>query len=909
MAICMAQAYASSGDLGSARAELERLLATDTRDTQLLQQLSKLAEEEGDLESAARYQKQLNELAPSDDGASRLAQLYCALAASSRKPRRSGRRWPRARASRTGSSGRSTACSATRSRSPSWRSPRRWCGKTRTTGRRSTARAWRSATLDKPDRGRAAVPELLDCTTSATMRRAPAAKARSRDPKLQAASARPSAVGRQTVHAARGSRIGKVDQIRMACKLDNRVLLSSRRAGRGLGAGRLRPGADGGLGWLVSLAAEDKRGDRRRGRRASSARPARRRRPTSARSGTGSISCLLRYDNAAAFGAGKTLSQSRRRPIRWPSGPISIRSAAASRAGWASDTYVGQGSEAKDSTPPLEKAELDHVLACFASLRARRPELAQAQILQIVSTELKRAKRVEEEEQFYRESIAGATQLARSPASSAWRPSGATSTACSSSATATSGSRPGGRQQYYYTGTFYFSGTGLSICQGMSLCADRKAYDDVLRLLDHELAAARRRQERQSPGSRPSRPLAARLPGQRCTAVPDLGRQDIALYPDRLPLPNEYLDANRDPGPAHGFELYKRDDLMSDLVSHFRRRPTRPRRPPTRSTPGSRWQRSCGGTTTRTRRSPSSPRSPRRRRPSRTCGSTWPSSWSSRASGPMRWPWPTRFSRSTTRRMKRREELALRLSVLTGDLERARQAAERLFGLRLDTDTQVRLAGQMHQLGLHELAEAVLGRARRRAGNKATALVGLMLQYQRQGKLDVAVQVAMQILRSTTATRQTNPNVYYAEDPDASRAAAIGVLARSGRLARAHRAGQRAAQENPQLHQLHQALADYYKASGQRDKAPRRARQDRRAAARRHQPAAPGRPAARSGRPGRRGHRALQGAPQERPRHPRSQLLPGSERLPAGRQDRRADGPARADRPPPVRPAATSSST
>jgi hypothetical protein len=45
---------------------------------------------------------------------------------------------------------------------------------------------------------------------------------------------------------------------------------------------------------------------------------------------------------------------------------------------------------------------------------------------------------------------------------------------------------------------------------------------------------------------------------------------------------------------------------------------------------------------------------------------------------------------------KRREELALRLAIASGNLERARQAAERLFGLRLDTDTQVRLAGQMH---------------------------------------------------------------------------------------------------------------------------------------------------------------------------------------------------------------------
>ena len=76
MAICTAQAYATSGDLGSARAELERLLAANTRDTQLLQQLSKLSEEEGDIESAARYQKQFSDLAPSDDNATRLGQLY-----------------------------------------------------------------------------------------------------------------------------------------------------------------------------------------------------------------------------------------------------------------------------------------------------------------------------------------------------------------------------------------------------------------------------------------------------------------------------------------------------------------------------------------------------------------------------------------------------------------------------------------------------------------------------------------------------------------------------------------------------------------------------------------------------------------------------------------------------------------
>ena len=63
------------GRHGQRRAELERLLATDTRDTRLLQQLSKLAEEEGDLETAARYQKMHEDLAPSDEGQARLGGL------------------------------------------------------------------------------------------------------------------------------------------------------------------------------------------------------------------------------------------------------------------------------------------------------------------------------------------------------------------------------------------------------------------------------------------------------------------------------------------------------------------------------------------------------------------------------------------------------------------------------------------------------------------------------------------------------------------------------------------------------------------------------------------------------------------------------------------------------------------
>lgn len=160
----------------------------------------------------------------------------------------------------------------------------------------------------------------------------------------------------------------------------------------------------------------------------------------------------------------------------------------------------------------------------------------------------------------------------------------------------------------------------------------------------------------------------------------------------------------------------------------------------------------------------------------------------------------------------------LRLAVSSGQVVRARHAAERLFGLRLDTDTQIRLADQMHQLGLHELAEAVLGRARRRAGNKATALVALMLQYQRQGKSDESTQVAMQVLRSTFRGGQAS-SAAAIYDQDAARTSAIGVLAGSGRLNQLIERAEQELKKTPNSLQIHQNLADYYTAARQSDKA------------------------------------------------------------------------------------------
>ncbi len=65
----------SIGDYGTARVQLEGLLAANARDTALLKQLAKLAEDEGDLPAAVKFQKQLCDVAPGDDAAYRLVQL------------------------------------------------------------------------------------------------------------------------------------------------------------------------------------------------------------------------------------------------------------------------------------------------------------------------------------------------------------------------------------------------------------------------------------------------------------------------------------------------------------------------------------------------------------------------------------------------------------------------------------------------------------------------------------------------------------------------------------------------------------------------------------------------------------------------------------------------------------------
>ena len=95
--------------------------------------------------------------------------------------------------------------------------------------------------------------------------------------------------------------------------------------------------------------------------------------------------------------------------------------------------------------------------------------------------------------------------------------------------------------------------------------------------------------------------------------------------------------------------------------------------------------------------------------------------------------------------VQRKETKALELAERLGDHDRAREAAERLFGLRLKSQTQLSLIDKLKRLGMVEMADAIISRAQRRGGQKIPAMVSLMGLYQGQGKTDLATQVAHRI--------------------------------------------------------------------------------------------------------------------------------------------------------------------
>ncbi len=460
-----------------------------------------------------------------------------------------------------------------------------------------------------------------------------------------------------------------------------------------------------------------------------------------------------------------------------------------------------------DKTPPLAAEELDHALSCYKALKARRPDWADAAIIGGVATELKRAKRTEEAERFYEEAVASLGEGEQS---------GVAITLAAEHGDVVAFLKYLDRQVQKAGKSPGTSAMGMgahinSLEQMMIARSEKKAPGDVLRLFDHffdwythpDNIAARLRSHRGSAfGTQNQLGLQLRF-----------GKRYQYINID-YPSPNRYFD-----GPAiqvlrTAFEIYKRDDLLSDLFAHLRQR--------VESAPDSarvysllalgylHWWNEDREEAIRTLSRASADAKDDPDLQLELAEIRLKRNESDEALALVEGVEPL-----DQRSMQRRELMALNLAVLTGNVPRARKAAERLFNLRLDTDLQVQLAAQMHQLGMHDLAEAVLARARRRAGNNTSTLIGLMQQYQRQNKIDVAVQVAHQILRHAPA-KQFHP---YQDQDDVARREAIQILARSGKLNDLIGRVEAQLKTSPSSVQLLQTLAEYHKAAGEPEKA------------------------------------------------------------------------------------------
>ena len=802
LAICLAQAYQGAGDLGTARQQLESLLSANPRDSALLTQLSNLAEAEGDVSAASRYLKLAVEIAPTPEGTARLGNLYL----------RSGEIteaeaiWSRL-ASADQDSGRAFAAIdsllvagknetvLTLTERLLLKRPDDWDALYR--------EGVALVNLDKPAEAARRFEKILELKAGDDdMAAIPKSRKRggSAASPTGVQSARMAAYYQYPLYTRRVS----ANQIRSVTKLETQRMYATTTVWTPADFGQARMAA---LGWLYAGSLKEKDPEawakaRQVEAEKSQADPRAlwdlyylqtiRAIPREIFAASVRLARALPSDPAALYALFNALPMRDANPTS-----VVVRTSSSSNAA------------AVDRTPPLPPDELKLVLDSFEAFKKRRPDLIQSTILSSVSAELKRSKREAEGDAFYRSMFESAATLEF--------------VAALFPLAAERGDVDGllaliDRYERLASAanlTVYGnSPVADAIGRTMGAKADSKDHAAILRLLDHALASAARPDQVARRLKAKSSATAMNIPNYYAfytTAKPQSLRSTTLDFP----TPNPYFEAGAIYVLRNAYEVFKKDDLASDLIAHFRAQAAKAaddaRLYPTLATSYLLWWndekdealKEYARATELARNDVELKLSLADLRAQR--GEPAEALEAADSVEPL-----------DQKTMQRREMLALRLSVLAGDVERARKASERLFGLRLDADTQVQLATQMNQLGMHELSEAVLARARRRSGGNSAALVSLMNQYQKQGKADVAVQVANQILRQTSGVRQTQPGMVNSNDQ--ARAEAVQVFARSGKLKELIARAESQLETSPTSLQLLQTLVDYYRADNQRDK-------------------------------------------------------------------------------------------
>jgi tetratricopeptide (TPR) repeat protein len=815
MTMCIAQAYATAGDLGTARGQLERLLTENTRDVNLLGQLVNLCEQEGDIAASVKYQRLVTAAAPNNhDHLLKLAQLLTRAG----EAEEAADLWVKLVAAETEAhrnlsaidqlitAGKHDTALAILSRllvqKPSnWELIYREGAVLQAKGKFDEAAGRFKAllALKLPDDELGDIAKNLIKQSKKKTPPKPNQPGQPNQPVVY----NPFARDDEWTLAPLVRRTNRVHQVRQAVGINpmnywygNQQQFFHEPAD--YGEARMAS-----IGWMYEAARATEGAEPfvkalRRGKEKAGAdmRPV----------WDWYYFQTLRAENKDLFTTGMILSKGAD-----AEGLLALLTALPGRAN-NPNRYRRPGAD-NDKTPPLPAEQLEHVLACYRRLKATNPDWVSGTIMQAVTTELKRAKRGDQEKALYKEQVAAArtpTQVQealgvavnRNDLEGALdlfarldRLQGPPKNAAQLSQLPT-------RQAFRH----------LEVL--MAKRADEKKFADVLALMDLGLSTARRQNLMTPRTASSSRRWQNNSMNLWVYGKNGQGRNVNLTFP----TPNDYYDLFTTSLLYGTFAVFKDADLTSDLFAHVRKQSDAAVGPEklyfhlalgylhwwsgekdealdqlglaVRSAPG---DHNLLLEVAALREQNGEPEAALALLDSVTPLDT-----------PM---------------MVRREEAALRLAERTGNLERARSAADRLFGLRLDADKQLELAGQMHRLGLHAMAETVLNRAQRQAGNKTATLVRLMTQYQSQNQIDLAVQIARQLLRKAPSVQTPNPyNRGGGNEVDNARSQAVGVLARSGQLKEIIERAEAQLKASPKSVQIYQALTAYYQAAGDKDK-------------------------------------------------------------------------------------------
>ncbi|MCC9599477.1 tetratricopeptide repeat protein [Stieleria sp. JC731] len=161
----------------------------------------------------------------------------------------------------------------------------------------------------------------------------------------------------------------------------------------------------------------------------------------------------------------------------------------------------------------------------------------------------------------------------------------------------------------------------------------------------------------------------------------------------------------------------------------------------------------------------------------------------------------------------RKEMAAMNLASRIGDADRARTAAERLFGLRIDTMTQLALAEQMRQLGMQEQSKAMMQRLRGGKRKDERTEIQIANAFLSSGDKEAAAEVAYSVLQRLNSGRSGTSNADY------YRRQVVSILRSAEKLDQLIERAERRVKLAPNSVAANTELMELYTAAGQKAKA------------------------------------------------------------------------------------------